>query len=247
MKRLTLFALLLFLVAGCGTTKTYTPKLAAGLPKPPDYPIPVYNAHMRIPRPCELIGQLSIGDTQFTMFGGSMPEVMKTIMETAHKKGADVVVLTSIKSPEFESAHYRVEANLLRYSSAWETAAISENDFLKYLQTHRQTLDPIEGIWSDGSPDRVGIIRDKSKPGRDFIAFMLNVQLPTWQTGYKKMDIAYTERPGAYSLKYCRDDFTMVKTTVLLDHDLKFSFIINTADQAEEVTYAKIGAPLPLN
>jgi hypothetical protein len=34
---------------------------------------------------------------------------------------------------------------------------------------------------------------------------------------------------------------------VLLDHDLKFSFIINTSDQAEEVTYAKIGAPLPLN
>jgi hypothetical protein len=202
---------------------------------------------MRIPRPCELIGELSIGDTQLTMFGGDIKGVMKTLMDTAHEKGADVVELTSIKAPEFESAHYRLEAKLLRYTDAWEMVALSENDFLAYLQRHRQTLDPIEGIWSDGSPDRIGIIRNNSKPGRDFIAFMLDVDLPSWRAGYKKMDIVRVDRPGAYGLKYYRDDFGMAKTTVVLDHDRAFTFILSTDDKADEVSFIKIGAPMPLN
>ena len=148
-----------------------------------------------------------------------------------------------------KSAHFRVEANLLRYADAWETVTFSESDFLAYLWKNQATLDPIEGIWSGGSPDRIGIIRDKSKPGRDFVAFMLNVQLPTWQTGYKKMDIVRTDRPGAYSFKYYRDDFGMAKTnSSLLDHDRAFTFIVYTeAGEANEVTYTKIGAPLPVN
>ena len=247
MKQLAPFVLLIFLLAGCGTTKTYTPKLAGGPPKPADYPIPVYNLNMRIPRPCALIGELSIGDTQLTMFGGDIQGVMKTIILTAREKGADVVELTSIKPPDFESAHYRVEAKLFRYTDVWETVALSENDFLSYLQQHRQTLDPIEGIWSDGSPNPIGIIRNSSKPGRNFIAFKLNVELPSWRAGYKKMDIALTDRPGAYSLKYYRDDFSMAKTTVLMDHERAFSFMITTDDQAEELTFTKIGAPMPLN
>jgi hypothetical protein len=247
MKQLAPFFLLIFVLAGCSTTKTYTSKLAAGPPKPVDYPIPVYNLNQRIPRPCELIGELSIGDTQLTMFGGDIQGVMKTIMTTAHEKGADVVELTSIKPPDFESAHYRAEAKLLRYSDHWETVAISEKDFITYLQQHRQTLDPIEGIWSDGSPNPIGIIRNTSKPGRNFIAFMLNVELPSWRVGYKKMDIALTDRPGAYNVKYYRDDFGMSKTSVLLDHERTFSFMITTEDKADEVTFTKIGTPMPLN
>jgi hypothetical protein len=246
MKKFMLFVVLVSLLTGCSTTKTYKPNTAAGPAKPADYPIPIYNQDMRIPRPCQLIGEFSIGDTPLTMFGGSMTGVMKTLMDTAHEKGADVVELTSLKQPDFESAHYRVEANLLRYADKWETVTISENDFLAYLQKNQAALDPIEGIWSDGSPDRIGIIRDTSKPGRDFIAFMLNVELPSWRKGYKKMDIARDARPGAYSLKYYRDDFGMAKTTVLLDHDRAFTFILYTEAEANEVTYRKIGAPQPV-
>jgi len=241
-----LFLTLILLLSGCGTTKTYMPNLAAWPARPADYPIPIYNEDMRIPRPCQLLGKLSIGDTQLTLFGGSMEGVMKTLMATAHEKGADAVELTSIKQPDFESAHYRVEASLLRYAGDWETVALSENDFLACLRQHQQTLDPIEGIWSDGSRDRIGIIRDTSKPGRDFIAFMLNVQLPSWRKGYKKMDIARATRPGAYGLKYYRDDFGVAKTTVLLDHNRRFTFIVYTEAGADEVTYTKIGAPMPV-
>ena len=246
MKQLAPFFLLIFLLAGCGTTKTYLASTAAGPPKPVNYPIPIYNLNMRIPRPCELIGELSIGDTQLTLFGGDLQGVMKTIMATAHEKGADVVELSSLKPPDFESAHYRVEAKLLRYSDNWETVAISEKDFVTYLQQHRQTLDPIEGIWSDGSPNPIGIIRNTSKPGRNFIAFVLTLELPSWRVGYKKMDIAFTDRPGDYSLEYYRDDFSAAKTTVLLDHERTFSFMITTEDKADEVTFTKIGTPMPL-
>lgn len=246
MKKLALFVPLIFLLTGCGTTKTYTPDATAGPAKPSGYPIPIYNEDMRIPRPCQLIGEFDIGDTQLTMFGGSLKGVMKTLMDTAHEKGADVVQLISIKEPDFESAHYRVKANLLRYSDRWEVVALSENDFLAYLNRNRATLDPIEGIWSDGSPDRIGIMRDNSRPGRNFIAFMLNVQLPSWQVGYKKLDIARTDRPDAYALKYYLDDFGMAKTTVLLNHNRAFTFIVNTEAGAAEVSYIKIGAPMPV-
>jgi hypothetical protein len=234
------------LSTGCSTTKTFKPESAVGPAKPADYPIPVYSVDMRIPRPCVLIGEFSIGDTQLTMFGGSMKGVMKTLMDTAHEKGADVVELTSIKQPDFESAHYRVEANLLRYADKWETVALSENEFLAYLKKNQATLDPIEGIWSDGSPEEIGIMRDTSKPGRDFIAFMLNPLLPSWQKGYKKIDIARTDRPGDYSIKYYREDFAQAKTTVLLDQGRAFSFIVNTESGAVEVNYLKIGAPRPV-
>lgn len=245
-KRVMLFAAALLLLASCSTTKTYKSNTAAGPAKPPGYPIPIYNQDQRIPRPCVLIGEFSIGDTQLTMFGGDMKGVMKTLMDTAHEKGADVVELTSIKQPDFESAHYRVEANLLRYADKWETVSLTENDFLIYLQKNSAALDPIEGIWSDGSPDRIGIIRDKSKPGRDFTAFMLNVPLPSWQKGYKIMDIAHTGRPDGYSVKYYLPDFAVAKTSFLLEHGHAFSFIINTEAGAAEEAYIKIGAPRPV-
>ena len=235
------------MLAGCGTTQTYKAHLTGVAAKPADYPIPLYTEDMRIPRPCDLIGELAIGDTAFTISGGSAKGVMTTLMDMAHAKGADVVQVVSMKRPDFESAHYRIEANLLRYADHWETAVLSENDFVIYLQRHRQTLDPIEGIWSDGSAERVGIIRNTARPGREFLAFTLNPLLPSWQPGYKKMELAHEPRPGAYSVKYYANDFEMAKTSVRLDHDQEFNFIVHTTDAAYEVVFIKIGAPLPLN
>jgi hypothetical protein len=246
-KNLALFLFSVFLLSGCTTTKTYTPNTADGPAKPADYPIPLYNTDTRIPRPYELIGEFSIGDTPLTMSGGSMKGVMKTLMDTAHEKGADVVQIVSVKRPDFESAHYRVKANLLRYTDKWETVPLSEKDLLAYLQTHRQTLDPIEGIWFNEWSERVGIIKDHSKPGRDFIAFTLGAPLPSWQNGYKKMDIARGERPGTYDIKYYRDDFAVAKTSVRLEQGHAFTFIIRSGDEARSITFVKVGAPVPAN
>jgi hypothetical protein len=247
MKKLLPFVILISLLAGCGTTKTYTPNLAAGPAKPPDYPIPVYTEGQTIPRPCQLIGQLAIGHTEFTVAGGSIKGVMKTLMATAHEKGADVVQVTSIEKPGFDTADYGLEASLFRYADDWETVAISENNFIHYLQQHQPTLDPIEGIWSDGTPERIGIMRSNSKTGRDFIGFALNPQLSSWRKGYKKLDIAREPLPGTYAIKYYRDDFGAVATNVRLVRDREINFIYHAGDEAAQITLTKIGAPMPLN
>jgi hypothetical protein len=194
-----------------------------------------------------LIGQITIGDTGFTMFGGSAQDVMKTLMDIAHEKGADVIQVTDMEKPGFTSANYGVQANLLRYADNWETLAISEKDFLDYLQQHQPTLDPIEGVWTDGSPELIGIIKNNSKPGQDFIAFTLNPQLPSWQKGYKKIDIARAAQPGAYRIRFYREDFGEADTTVTLDHNRSFTFIIRAVDGAYPVTYGKISVPVSAN
>ena len=247
MKKFTVFASLLLLLSGCSTTKTYTPHTAAGPPKPADYPIPLYTEDMPIPRPCQLIGELSIGDTEFTVSGGSAKGVMKTLMDTAHEKGADVVQITSMLKPDFDSANFRVEANLLRYADVWETVAISENNFLTYLRQHQPTLDPIEGIWSDGSLVRIGVIRNNTKPDRDFVGFVLDAGLPPWRIGYKKMDIAKGKRPGTYRIRYYEDDFGVESTTVPLARNGTLTFIVHSGEEGYEMTLTKISAPRPTN
>lgn len=242
---LALLPLLLLLLSGCGTTKTYIPVTATGPAKPVGYPIPVYPVAMPLPRPCEIIGRVAIGDTELTMRGGSLIGVTKTLLDTAHEKGADAVQLLDVEQPDFNSAHYRLQANLLRYATTWETVARSENEFLTYLQQHRQTLDPIEGIWDDGSPERLGIIRDASKPGRDFIAFALNPGPASWHYGYKKMDIARLNRPGVYSLIYYHDDFTDVKSGLLLeDRGHILTFNLPAGDGEYRVSFGKIPVPV---
>lgn len=247
MRQLAPVFFLMLLLAGCTTAKTYKPAMAAPPPKPAGYPIPVYDPDARLPRTCQLIGQITIGDTGFTVSGGSLNGVMKTLMDIAHEKGADVIQVTSMEKPGFTSANYGIEANLLRYADQWETAAISETNFLAYLRQHQPDSDPIEGIWSDGSSELIGIIRDKSRPGREFIAFTLRPRLPSWRPGYKKMDIARAARPGAYNLKFYREDFGEADTTVLLDRNRAFTFIIRAIDGAYPVTYVKINVPPPAN
>ena len=243
-RHLMLSVVLVALLAGCGTTKNYNPIMTGIPPKPAGYPIPLYTVDTPVPRPCDVIGQLAIGDTELTMRGGSLQAEMKTLMDTAHEKGADAVQLLVVEKPDFSSAHFRVQANLLRYATAWETEALSEKDFLAYLRQHRQTLDPIEGIWDDGSPERLGIIRDASKPGRDFIAFTLNPGLASWHYGYKKMDIARLTRPGAYSLTYYRDDFVSVHSGLWLEQNRILNFNLPSGDSEYKISFGKIIAPL---
>jgi hypothetical protein len=233
----------LLLLAGCGTTETYTPVLTAGPAKPVAYPIPTYPVAMPIPRPCEVIGRLAIGDTEMTLRGGSLEGVTTTLLETAREKGADAVQLLIVENPDFMSAHYRLQANLLRFTTPWETERLSPDEFMAYLRQHRQTLDPIEGIWDDGSPERIGIIKDASKPGRDFIAFTLNPVLASWHYGYKKMDIAYLNRPGAYSLRYYRDDFAGVNSGILLKQDRILMFNLPAGDDETQISFGKIPIP----
>ncbi len=234
---LTTALLLMALLTGCSTVTTYKSKTTAGPPKPADYPILVYTEDMMVPRPCEVIGTISISDTDLTMFGGSLESEMKTVMQAAHKKGADAVQIKSVVGPSFSDANYRLAADLLRYRDVWETVAIPQQAFARYLETNRWNLDPIEGVWGGRGRilHRIGIMRDNSKPGRDFIGFILNTENPTWREGYKKIDIKRGTRPGTYILDYYLDDFSKRGTTILLGRNKTFTLTIPITDEKTDI------------
>lgn len=245
MKNLALFVSLILLLAGCATP-SYQPKLPDGLAKPADYPIPIYNEDAVIPRPCEVIGQFSVNAGSLTMIGGSVEAEMKALLRAAHEKGADVVQMVSTDKPGFNNVNYRIKANLLRYADKWERVVMTEKDLRACLQRLKNP-DPIEGIWSDGFTEQLGIIRDRSRPGRDFVAFTLSSAQPAWRKGYKKMDIARGERPGTYNVKYYSDDFTVAETTIALDPAGSFTFNVRTADAAYTVAFVKTNPQPPAN
>jgi len=242
MKNLALFLFSMLLLTGCGTIVTYKSNTPASPAKPVGYPISVYTEGMIIPRPFEVIGTVSAGASGFTVVGGSVDDVMKKVMQNAREKGADAVRVASIEKPEFVNPNYRVAADLLRYTDSWETVAISEEKFLAYLNRNERTLDPIEGIWfTDGQyENRIGIIRNSSKPGRDFIGFVLGTKVPSWREGYKKIDIARGKQRGTYVFNYYLDDFNQRGTTVILGSASEFMLIFQTADGGEAITYSKL-------
>ena len=241
-RHLALCLLAIVLLAGCSTVTTYKPKAAAGPAKPPGYPVLVYMEDMTLPRPCEVIGTVSIHDTRLTMFGGSVESEMLKLMQTAREKGADAVQMKSLEKPDFSDANYRVVAELLRYTDAWEIVAVPEQEFANYLTTNPRSLDPIEGIWNGGGqiPHRIGIMRDTSKPGRDFIGFIFNTDNPTWRRGYKKIDIRRGTQSGTYLFKYYLDDFSKRETTVILNNRMTFTLTIPaTEEETDIITYSK--------
>jgi hypothetical protein len=239
---LVMFLLSMLLLSGCSTVVSYKSNLPPGPARKPGYPIPVYTQDKTVPRPCELIGTVSIGGGYFTMRGGSAEEETEKIITIAWKKGADVVQVRSVQDPGFTSGSYRMVADLLRYADTWETIPISMQSFTNYLDTHRQKLDPIEGIWeaTGTNPHRIGIIRDRFQPGRNFVGFILNTTDPTWHKGYKKIDIQRGPQPGSYILDYYLEDFSKAETTVLLGQNSRFRLNMPTSDEdADIITYTR--------
>jgi len=236
-------ALLLFaLLTGCSTTATYKSKATTGPAWPADYPVLVYTENETVPRPCEVIGTVSIRAGGFTMFGGSIEREMKKVMQLAREKGADAVQMKSVDRPGFSNANYRLAADVLRYADSWETVAITEQQFGNYLKTNERSCDPIEGVWSgrEEAPLRIGIMRNTSKPGRDFIGFIFNTEDPTWRKGYKKIDIRHGPKPGSYLFEYYFDDFSSRETTVIVGQNATFTLAIPTTDENTAfISYAK--------
>ena len=241
MKNLTLLFSFMLLLSGCTTTVTYKANTVAGPAKPVGYPIPVYTEDMNVPRPCEVIGTVSIHNSGLTIVGGSVETVMKSVMSRAREKGADAVHVTSIEKPDMVNPNYRMTADLLRYTDSWETIAISENEFLGYLKKNERTLDPIEGVWfnEDQPQYRIGIIKNTSKPGRNFVGFVLDTKITSWREGYKKIDIKRGARRGTYNFNFYLDDFSYVGTMIILGNATGFTMTIQKMDEMEMITYLK--------
>jgi len=233
----------MLLLTGCSTTVTYKPNLPAGPARPVGYPVPIYSENMTVPRPCVVIGTVSVGGGQFTMFGGSIESEMKKLMQTAWEKGADAVQITATEEPGFSRSSARLTANLLRYADTWERVPVSAAEFAAYLQMNQQRLDPIEGVWEgdEVAPITIGIMQNTSKPGRDFVGFILNSENPVWREGYKKIDIKLGPQSGSYILHYYLDNFSGRETTVILGQNTTFSLMVPTSEEEKPdfITYSK--------
>ena len=241
MKNPALFLFPVLMLTGCTTVTKYEAKTTAGPAKPVDYPIYVYTEKMKVPRPFEIIGTMHVGDTPFTVMGGSLEGVLKTLRENARQKGADALQITSFEAPDFASAHYRAGANFLRFTDTWESVALSEEELRTYFRTNGQTLDPIEGIWSgnDMVQSRIIIMKNSSKPGRDFIAFILNTKNPSWQRGDKKMDVSRGERQGVYRADYYLDDYQGKKVAFTLRGPPADRFVIQMSDDSFPIIFSR--------
>ncbi len=244
-KRVAVLILLCGGMTGCSTWSSYEKLAPAGAPTPADYPIPVYSPDQEPPRPCKPLEVISIHHTPLTIGGGGIATEMQQVMKLAHADGADAVQVVAVQKPGFDSGNYSIQARLLRYMDVWEKVPLSEQQFAAYLQKNRAALDPIEGIWTDGLPHRLGIMRDASLPGRDFIAFTLTPDLPSWAVGDKKMDISRGEAPGSYAVKYYKDDFSRADLVVSLEENRRFRFLLNAGDQAYPITFTKLELPYP--
>jgi len=241
MKNPTLILFPVLMLAGCTTVAKYEPKSAAGPAKPADYPIYVYSEKVKSPRPFEIIGTMRVGDTPFTVMGGSLEGVLNKLRQNAREKGADAVQLKSIKEPGFTSGNYGAEADFLRFTDTWESVALPDDELLAYFRTIGQTLDPIEGIWSGNDPvqSRVAIMKNSSKPGRDFIALIVSTRNPTWHRGDRKMNIFRGERPGVYRGDYYLDDYQGKKVAFTLRTPPANRFVIQMSEEGQPIVFAK--------
>ncbi|HXF09792.1 MAG TPA: hypothetical protein VN625_03335 [Desulfuromonadaceae bacterium] len=234
---LLLFAIAAGIGAGCAAPsyKAYS----TAPPKPTDYPIPAYTPEQRIPRPCKLIGTVSIEAGKFTVFGGSAGAQLAEILSYAHEKGADAVRFVAVQKPDFLNPNYRMAANLLRYADTWE--ALTNREFETYFQTNRANLDPIEGVWhSTGSAHlAVGIMKNNAQPGRDFIGLLLSQRNLAWTRGMKKMDIHRGPTPGSYVLTFYMDDFAPREIPVMLTDKREFAIKFRNADDEELLFFIK--------
>jgi len=240
MKNPALFLFPVLVLTGCTVVK-YDSKAVAGPAKPADHPIYVYTEKMKIPRQFEIIGTMHVGHTPFTMMGGSLEGELKTLREHARKKGADALQITSVESPGFTTANYRVDARFLRFTDAWESVSLPEDELQAYLRTNRQTLDSIEGIWTGNDPmqSRIAIMKETSRPGRDFIAFILSTKNTAWHNGDKKMDVVRGERPGVYRADYYFDDYRAKKAAITLRGAPAGRFVVHMPDDSDPIIFSR--------
>lgn len=239
--RMALGLLAVLLSAGCSSVERYEARIADGPAKPADHPIYVYTEEVKCPRPYEILGTMHVSDTPLTMGGGSLEAVILKLRETARQKGADAIQVTSVDSPDFTRPHYRVDADFLRYTDTWETVALTEGAFRAYLRNPTSPLDPIEGIWvgNDLAQSRIGILKDRSRSGRDFVGFVLRTRNPSWRKGYKKMDIARGNLPAAYRISYYLDDFQAKGAAFSLGVPPAGMFIVHLPDDSAAIAFTK--------
>jgi hypothetical protein len=82
-------------------------------------------------------------------------------------------------------------------------------------------------------------MKNSSKPGRDFVAFILNTKNPSWRRGDKKMDIASGERPGVYRGDYYLDDYQGKRVAFTLGGTPASRFVLQMSEESYPIIFSR--------
>ncbi len=229
-----LLLLVAMLVAGLGVSCTtyLSYSKSTGIADPPSQPstlVHVFWPGESVDRPHRTLGVLSIGDTGLTTIGGSFSDVVDEMVAAAKRRGADAARVLEIKPPDAWSTIYRIRAELVQYTTEWESVQLTEAEFDEYLAQNSGSLNPIEGVWSDEDGEyRIAIKRDDAVRTRDFVAYVLESTTPGWAAGQKKMQISKSASASTYVLEYYDARYVRHRSTFTLDSTLSFSTDLKT-------------------
>lgn len=103
--------------------------------------------------------------------------------------------------------------------AAAEKVSMSEDDFKSYLSDNKAALDSLEGIWEDEySSYRIAFMRDRSKPGTEFIGFILQADSMFWMPGQVKTRVQKQHNTYKVLYFYNRDHDALKPTLALNKH-----------------------------
>ena len=186
---------------------------------------------------------MRVGDTPFTVMGGSLESVVTKLMKNAREKGADAVQLTNLKKPDYWTPNHRADANFIRFTDTWESVSLPESELVNYFRTNAQKLDPIEGIWraTDQVQSRVAILKSTAKAGRDFLVVILNTKSLAWKSGDKKADLRRDVQRGVYRGVFYQDDYQTKKLAITMraPETNRFTVII---EESNPVVFVREGS-----
>jgi len=83
-----------------------------------------------IPANSDLVGHLKVGDSGFSTDCG-YEKVMQEAKKTARKSGANFIVITEVKKPNFASTCYRIKANMYRNLNTDIISSIAEKKAIR--------------------------------------------------------------------------------------------------------------------
>lgn len=189
--------------------------------------------------PGESIGYVKVSDTGFS-FNCSEKDVNAILRKRACLAGADVIYVTSWKTPSFASTCYRAEADLYKLGdSQWPTLGSSRADIVDGLERRSSEglIHPIEGIWIDKEREyEIAIIPDSRADPGDFVAVILEArEYPWWKPMEIKAEFKKATSSGAFEIKYYLADRSVDVTSGILEDKGKLTIRLRDPGASDSV------------
>lgn len=126
MKKLVLVSIICLLLSSCSSQVDYVANSTTRTPRPKNCSIDVYLPGTSLNKPYSIIGSIIIGDSGFSVDCGQAT-VFKQVKEQGCLAGADAVLLTEIKEPDWLSTCYRIQGSMLVFTPSSNAPAIADD------------------------------------------------------------------------------------------------------------------------